>query len=298
MRRNYFYREDLQVELTQLQLEEEDEKERFLEGSALFEQKPENLFEIGLDYRISENLGSKHKRLVPGYVALEIKGNICRISPILYPEFRGKGYWKEARDLLLERIFKESFFREENERRVPYRIDRVEIGTTVVTKEEFLQTYYKDDIYVVMYAYYSDWTIYGYFTRKSDAEKYCTAHPEMDLTVETLHCLDHKQDLSKVSVKYQYLVRFRLHDKTWCLDPPFQSEEAGEPEAVGEKTSRYVIEMGPDPENPRWIRIKVTLERADRSIAEKTAQDLFYQYLNFCENHPNEKSAADFLSQM
>ena len=100
MRRNYFYREDLQVELTQLQLEEEDEKERFLEGSALFEQKPENLFEIGLDYRISENLGSKHKRLVPGYVALEIKGNICRISPILYPEFRGKGYWKEARDLL------------------------------------------------------------------------------------------------------------------------------------------------------------------------------------------------------
>ena len=44
MYRNYFYREDLKVELTQL--EEEDEKERFLEGS-------------------------KHKRLIPGYVALE-----------------------------------------------------------------------------------------------------------------------------------------------------------------------------------------------------------------------------------
>lgn len=38
MYRNYFYREDLKVELTQL--EEEDEKERFLEGS-------------------------KHKRLIP-----------------------------------------------------------------------------------------------------------------------------------------------------------------------------------------------------------------------------------------
>ena len=59
MYRNYFYREDLKVELTQL--EEEDEKEWFLEGSALFEQKPEKLFEIGLDYRISKNLGSKHK---------------------------------------------------------------------------------------------------------------------------------------------------------------------------------------------------------------------------------------------
>ena len=79
MYRNYFYREDLKVELTQL--EEEDEKERFLEGS-------------------------KHKRLIPGYVALEVKENTCKISPVLYPEFRGKGYWKDARELLLERIFK------------------------------------------------------------------------------------------------------------------------------------------------------------------------------------------------
>ena len=83
MYRNYFYREDLKVELTQL--EEEDEKERFLEGS-------------------------KHKRLIPGYVALEVKENTCKISPVLYPEFRGKG-----------------FFTEENGRRVPYRIDRVAI---------------------------------------------------------------------------------------------------------------------------------------------------------------------------
>ena len=87
MYRNYFYREDLKVELTQL--EEEDEKERFLEGS-------------------------KHKRLIPGYVALEVKENTCKISPVLYPEFRGKGYWKDARELLLERIFKERFFTEEN----------------------------------------------------------------------------------------------------------------------------------------------------------------------------------------
>ena len=100
MYRNYFYREDLKVELTQL--EEEDEKERVLEGS-------------------------KHKRLIPGYVALEVKENTCKISPVLYPEFRGKGYWKDARELLLERIFKERFFTEENGRRVPYRIDRVEI---------------------------------------------------------------------------------------------------------------------------------------------------------------------------
>ena len=27
-------------------------------------------------------------------------------------------------------------------------------------------------IYLVMYAYYSDWEIYGYFTNREDAEKY------------------------------------------------------------------------------------------------------------------------------
>ncbi len=32
--------------------------------------------------------GSKHKRLIPGYVALEVKENTCKISPVLYPEFR------------------------------------------------------------------------------------------------------------------------------------------------------------------------------------------------------------------
>ena len=59
MYRNYFYREDLKVELTQL--EEEDEKERFLEGS-------------------------KHKRMITGYVALEVKENTCKKSPMQYTE--------------------------------------------------------------------------------------------------------------------------------------------------------------------------------------------------------------------
>lgn len=63
----------------------------------------------------------KHKRLIPGYVALEVKENTCKISPVLYPEFRGKGYWKDAENFCWERIFKERFFTEENGRRVPYR---------------------------------------------------------------------------------------------------------------------------------------------------------------------------------
>ena len=88
MYRNYFYREDLKVELTQL--EEEDEKERFLEGS-------------------------KHKRLIPGYVALEVKENTCKISPVLYPEFRGKGYWKDAENFCWKESLKKDFSQKKTE---------------------------------------------------------------------------------------------------------------------------------------------------------------------------------------
>ena len=88
MYRNYFYKEDLKVELTQL--EEEDEKERFLEGS-------------------------KHKRLIPGYVALEVKENTCKISPVLYPEFRGKGYWKDAENFCWKESLKKDFSQKKTE---------------------------------------------------------------------------------------------------------------------------------------------------------------------------------------
>ena len=38
-------------------------------------------------------------------------------------------------------------------------------------------------IYAVMYSYYSDWEIYGYFTNREDADKYCVAHKDQELYV-------------------------------------------------------------------------------------------------------------------
>ena len=115
MYRNYFYREDLKVELTQL--EEEDEKERFLEGS-------------------------KHKRLIPGYVALEVKENTCKISPVLYPEFRGKGYWKDAENFCWKESLKKDLSNGEVDVAFGYfNLDNLKVDlnyTLPVMKEEYV----------------------------------------------------------------------------------------------------------------------------------------------------------------
>lgn len=50
------------------------------------------------------------------------------------------------------------------------------------------------EIYAVMYAYYSDWQLYGYFTNREDAAKYCAVHPEKNCHVEILPCFDGQED--------------------------------------------------------------------------------------------------------
>ena len=60
------------------------------------------------------------------------------------------------------------------------------------------------NIYVVMYAYYSDWHIYGYFSNRVNADKYCVAHPEKDCHVEVVPCFDNQEDLSNIVLKYEH----------------------------------------------------------------------------------------------
>lgn len=64
-------------------------------------------------------------------------------------------------------------------------------------------------IYLVMYAYYSDWRIYGYFTTRDEAEKYVVSHPSEELEIYEIKCLDNQADLSDVSVKYEFSVFFQ-----------------------------------------------------------------------------------------
>lgn len=159
-------RDDMRVYLKQLQEGEERDRKDYDTGRTFFPQKPDLLFEVVLDYCFSKKLYDYGGELTLGYIALNILRENCLVTPMLFEKFRHKGYWKEAGELLLEHIFDSVLVYGENKCRKACEINQVQIGTTTITKEEFIQKYYKDDIYVVMYAYYSDWTIYGYFTEK------------------------------------------------------------------------------------------------------------------------------------
>ena len=63
-------------------------------------------------------------------------------------------------------------------------------------------------IYAVMYANYSCWQIYGYFSNKVDADKYCVAHPERECHVEVIPCFDNQEDLSNIVLKYEHEIVF------------------------------------------------------------------------------------------
>ncbi|MBO5629004.1 MAG: hypothetical protein J5965_07995, partial [Aeriscardovia sp.] len=71
-------------------------------------------------------------------------------------------------------------------------------------------------IFLIMYAYYSDWQIYGYFTTRDEAEKYVVSHPSEKLDIYEIGCLDNQADLSGVSVKYEFSVLFYKNDSEWA----------------------------------------------------------------------------------
>ena len=45
--------------------------------------------------------------------------------------------------------------------------------------------------------------------------------------------------------------------------------------------------------NHTWLAIKVNISKADTKLAKKIAQDILYQFLDFCNNEPNEKFIND-----
>lgn len=143
------------------------------------------------------------------------------------------------------------------------------------------------NIYVVMYAYYSDWEIYGYFTNRVDADKYCVAHPERDCHVEVVPCFDNQEDLSNIVLKYEHEIVFDKTAKGWVM--------RDEPNRYTMYMSDYLrsnsISCGI---RNGWLSLKVNTSKDDRKLAEKIAQDFLYQFLDFCNNEPNDT----FIKQM
>lgn len=138
-------------------------------------------------------------------------------------------------------------------------------------------------IYLVIYAYYSDWRIYGYFTTMDEAEKYVVSHPSDELEIHEIECLDNQADLSNVSVKYEFSAVFKSDDSEPCrMDEYFDIYQ-----------SPYLRSNHIDGRYS-WIRVYVNLDKRDKDLAEKIAQDIFYQYMSECNGRSSEKSMKEF----
>ena len=139
-------------------------------------------------------------------------------------------------------------------------------------------------IYLVMYAYYSDWEIYGYFTNREDAEKYVVKYPEKDLFIEEVSCFDNEEDLRGIKVRYEKPIMFRKDKNSWsCSD----NGEPGLYQGKFSKSNR--IDLGND-----WVCIWVNTEKNDINLQMKIAQDIFYQFLESCDGNITQKAIGEF----
>ena len=130
-------------------------------------------------------------------------------------------------------------------------------------------------VYGVFGGCYSDWYVVGYFDNRLDADKYCAAYGAGEYHVEEMRDLQDERDLSQITLKYQHEVVFDFKDNEWVM-----RDEPG----------RYVCYIAEElrPNNiwnnstyRSWVGFRVNIEKDDRKLAEKIAQDYLYQLLSY-----------------
>lgn len=131
-------------------------------------------------------------------------------------------------------------------------------------------------VYGVFGGCYSDWYIVGYFDNRLDADKYCAAFGDGDYYVEEMKDLKDKEDLSKVSLKYDHEVVFDFRDNKWIMR---------------EEPTRYncyiADELKPnriDYRGYEWVGFHVNIGEDNRKLAEKIAQDYLGELLAYGES--------------
>ena len=127
-------------------------------------------------------------------------------------------------------------------------------------------------IYGVFGGCYSDWYTVGYFDNRLDADKYCAAYGDGDYYVIELKDLKDEKDLSKITLKYDHEIVFDLKDDEWIMrDEP-------------DRYNCYIAEEL-KPNNIRnggfGIAFHINIEKDNRKLAEKIAQDYLYQLLAY-----------------
>lgn len=121
-------------------------------------------------------------------------------------------------------------------------------------------------IYGVFGGCYSDWYIVGYFSNREDADKYCCVCGNSDYYVKPIKCLDGKEDLSMVSLKYRHEIVFDLKNKEWIMR---------------EEPNRYKCYIDDDLQcngiranlPNSWVCFAINIDHDNRKLAEKIAQD-------------------------
>ena len=155
----------------------------------------------------------------------------------------------------------------------------------------------KNKIYLVMYSYYSDWQIYGYFTNRNDADKYCVAHEDQELYVKEIECYDDikdDKDFRNVSLKYTYTFTFRNFKGTYELDEKsFEFEPLYTCYQAEFLRSNNISSYASDTVK-NWFKISVNMGESNFDKAKKIALDLFYQYMEFCNIKPSWDSIKKF----
>lgn len=145
-------------------------------------------------------------------------------------------------------------------------------------------------IYLVMYSYYSDWTIYGYFTNREDADKYCIAHENEELYVREIDCYDNiEEDFRNITLKYTFPILFRNINNNYELETTEENYvyDCYQDEFLHSNKVESCL-----PKN--WVRINVNIAERNFDKAKKIALDLWYQYLDFCNKKPSENSIYKF----
>lgn len=127
-------------------------------------------------------------------------------------------------------------------------------------------------VYGVFCGCYSDWYTVGYFDNRLDADKYCAAYGDGDYYVIELKDLKDEKDLSKITLKYDHEIVFDLKDNEWIMrDEP-------------DRYNCYIAEEL-KPNNIRnggfWVAFHINIEKDNRKLAEKIAQDYLYQLLAY-----------------
>lgn len=128
-------------------------------------------------------------------------------------------------------------------------------------------------VYGVFGGCYSDWYIVGYFDNRLDADKYCAAYGSGDYYVEEIKNLKDEKDLSKISLKYNHEILFDFKDNEWVMRNEPTRYDCYIAEELKPNTIRN---MGSS-----WVCFNINIDKDDRKLAEKIAQDYLYILLAY-----------------